>query len=138
MATGIDFRDLHCRKIGIEISVWVHKKCIASGVAPDDELAMRWNIAAMNIPGKIAFAYGPESTERLIEWLPVAVKYSAETAFWSRLAHEQGMINKNELYMLEEQIGRVIKKVSSIVKYLEKYGKEEEYKWKLMFKKDVE
>ena len=35
--------------------------------------------------------------------------------------------------MIEEQISRVIKKVSSIQKYLEKYGKEEQYSWKLMF-----
>jgi hypothetical protein len=57
----------------------VHKKCKQAELDPSNELAMRWNIAAMNIPGKIAFAYGPESTEWLQQRLPVAVKYAAET-----------------------------------------------------------
>ena len=94
---------------------------------------MRRNIAAMNIPWKIAFAYGPESVERLQERLPLAIKYAGETAFWSGVAYKKWIITKNERYMIEEQISRVIKKVSSIQKYLEKYGKEEQYSWKLMF-----
>lgn len=116
----------------------MHQKCKEADLDPSDELAMRWNISAMNISGKIAFAYGPESTERLQEWLPVAVKYCAETAFWSGVAKNKWIINKNELYMVQEQIARVIKKINSIQNYLEKYGKEEQYKRKLMFKEDVE
>jgi galactose-1-phosphate uridylyltransferase len=40
--------------------------------------------------------------------------------------------------MVEEQLARVIKKVTSIQKYLEKYWQEEQYQWKLMFKNDGE
>jgi hypothetical protein len=40
--------------------------------------------------------------------------------------------------MVQEQIARVIKKITSIQKYLDKYGQEEQYQWKLMFKEDVE
>lgn len=99
---------------------------------------MRRNIAAMNIGGKIAFAYGPEDTDWLQKRLPVAIKYAAETAFWSRVAFKKSIITKNELYMVEEQISRVIKKISSIQKYLEKYWQQEQYQRKLMFKNDGE
>lgn len=116
----------------------MHKKCKQAELEPSNELSMRWNVAAMNIPGKIAFAYGPENTERLQERLPVAIKYAAETWFWSRIAYKKWIINKNELYMVEEQIARVIKKVTSIQKYLAKYGQEEQHQWKLMFKNDGE
>ena len=133
MSSDVNFRDLHCWKIWIEVSLWVHKACKNAGLDPSDELAMRRNIAAMNIPGKIAFAYGPHDTQRLIEYLPVATKYAAETGFWSRVAYKKGIINKNELYMVEEQLTRIIKKISSIQNYLEKYGKEEQYQRKMMF-----
>ena len=61
----------------------VYTLCEKKKMDDEDELSCRWYLAALNVSGKIAFAYAPEDIQRFIEWMPAAQKYAGETMFWA-------------------------------------------------------
>jgi len=133
-----NFEDLQCWKISVELCEFVYNTCEKSKLPADDELACRRYVSALNVSWKIAFAYGPEDVEWLKKYLPLAKKYCMETVFWTWLAVQKWHCTKADQEKIIRYTKRIIKKLDSILRYLNKYSGQEKYRWNVFFKKSWE
>lgn len=134
MKSITSYEDLHCWKLAVELCETVYYACEKAGLPTDDELGCRWYVAALNVSGKIAFAYGPEDTDWFLQRMPAAKKYTGETLFWALIAHEKGYISKTEYTKIKRLTKRIAKKIDAIIRYLKVYNKQEQYQRQVFFK----
>ncbi len=133
--TITDFEQLQCWRLAMKMYYLMNAEVRKKKMDPDSELVCRWLVSSLQISGKIALAFGAEDHERFLEWLPLAKKYCFECAFRTSVMQQKGLISKTKAKEYQTMIKVILKKVTAIIRYLEKYGYKEQYDRQMFFER---